>query len=184
MREGNFENKIKDKLYDYIPEIEIPEFSHIESPFIINSNQKSYSAKKIYILGESSVNTIYTNTFNGCKNINDIEFINSSVCTNFNHMFNTCYVVKSLDMIDFNNVSTLTAVLGSMSSLYNCTFANISGTGLNVSATTLNRESLLSLLKALQETTTTKTITLGATRKAQLSDEDIAIATDKGWTVA
>ena len=47
-----------------------------------------------------------------------------------------------------------------------------------------SRELLVGLFKSLATITTTKTITLGSTLLAKLTDEDKKIATDKGWTLA
>ena len=54
------------------------------------------------------------------------------------------------------------------------------------SAKRLTKQSLLNILNALvpQEEGTTKTLTLGSDNLAKLSDEEIAIATSKGWTVS
>ena len=58
--------------------------------------------------------------------------------------------------------------------------ANFSlGDGLNLTA-----DSLVAILTALPEVSTTQTVTLGASNKLKLSASDIAIATAKGWTVA
>ncbi len=48
-------------------------------------------------------------------------------------------------------------------------------------------DSIMSIINALKDysgTSTTRTLTLHATAKARLSDSDIAIATQKGWTIA
>ena len=48
----------------------------------------------------------------------------------------------------------------------------------------LSHDSLMRIINNLMTTTSTKKLTLGATNKAKLTDEEIAIATGKGWTVA
>ena len=47
-----------------------------------------------------------------------------------------------------------------------------------------SRELFVGLFTSLATITTTKTITLGSTLLAKLTDEDKKIATDKGWTLA
>ena len=51
-------------------------------------------------------------------------------------------------------------------------------------STSLTREQMIPILNDLVRTTTTKTLTIGSTNLAKLTDEDKKIATDKGWTLA
>ena len=61
----------------------------------------------------------------------------------------------------------------------------IGQTGLNLSkSTNLTHDSLMSIINALQSGATSKTLTLGTTNLAKLSNEEKAIATQKGWTLA
>ena len=57
---------------------------------------------------------------------------------------------------------------------------------LNISSSTkFTREALLEILGNLKaQTSGTKTLTMGSTNLAKLTDEDKAIATNKGWTLA
>lgn len=52
------------------------------------------------------------------------------------------------------------------------------------SCTKLTKDSLLAVLNALEQTASSPKISLGSTNLAKLSDAEIAIATQKGWTVA
>ena len=47
----------------------------------------------------------------------------------------------------------------------------------------LDQTSLLDVLNNLATVTTTQTLTLGRTNLAKLTEAQIAIATNKGWTV-
>ena len=57
---------------------------------------------------------------------------------------------------------------------------------LNISASTkFTREALLEILGNLKaQTSGSKKLTMGSTNLAKLTDEDKAIATNKGWTLA
>lgn len=52
------------------------------------------------------------------------------------------------------------------------------------SANSLSAEMLVHIMDQLREVSTTKTLNLGNTNKAKLTADQIAIAQDKGWTVA
>ena len=59
------------------------------------------------------------------------------------------------------------------------------GTYLNISSSTkFTREALLEIIGNLKTVTSTKTLTMGSTNLAKLTEEDKAIATNKGWTLA
>jgi hypothetical protein len=67
-----------------------------------------------------------------------------------------------------------------ISVLRNCQFELV------LDGTNLNRASLRAVINGLADLTgqTPKTLTLGATLLAKLTEEDIAIATNKNWTIA
>ena len=55
----------------------------------------------------------------------------------------------------------------------------------NISASTkFTRAALVEILNNLATITSTYKLTMGATNLAKLTDEDKAIATNKGWTLA
>ena len=75
-------------------------------------------------------------------------------------------------------------IFASCSSLKSILMTNI-GVALDISASTqFERSDLLVILNNLKTVTSTKTLTMGATNLAKLTDEDKAIATNKGWTLA
>ena len=84
-----------------------------------------------------------------------------SECTSFSDAFYRCYRLKNLRLGDgiANNLSL-------------------------ASSCCLTHESLLDVIDKLSQVASAKTLTLGSVNKAKLSVEEIAIATQKGWTVA
>ena len=71
--------------------------------------------------------------------------------------------------------------------LYNLTNFNGIAIDINQNYSTylkLTHESLLSIINRLPTVTETKTLTLGQTNKLKLTAAEIAVATQKGWTVA
>lgn len=56
---------------------------------------------------------------------------------------------------------------------------------INISySTKFTREALVEILNNLATVTSTRTLKMGATNLAKLTDEDKLIATNKGWTLA
>ena len=130
-----------------------------------------------------------------------------SKCTAMNRVFFRSEVAK-LGIIDCTSTSSLTSTFYQCSNLIeiigivfskdkNYTFAatfsgcnsltnmtakgSLASSGLDLSACPLTRVSKLSFLNILEPTTTTKTITFGAGET--LTNEDVSIGTQKGWSV-
>ena len=104
-----------------------------------------------------------------------------------NDVFNSCENLHTIDEVGMH--MSANASVGNM--FKNCTsLTNITVTGTIQKSIDfqysplLTIESMRSIISALKETTTTYTLTLHADAKARLSESDIAIATQKGWTIA
>ena len=81
-----------------------------------------------------------------------------------------------------NTNYTFTQMLNGCTSLMNVNATgSLATSGLDLSACPLTRASKLTFLNILVQTSTPKTITFGAGEA--LSDEDVAIGTQKGWSV-
>ena len=116
-----------------------------------------------------------------------------SKCTVMNTLFyshNWGGGVETIDELISSETTVFhTSTFESATNLTNLTISGvIANNGLNVSnCTKLTHESLLSIINALKDfagTTTTKTVTLGATNLDKLTDEEKAIAAAKNWTLA
>ena len=76
----------------------------------------------------------------------------------------------------FTNCSNLETIMGTITGIkYDVSLANSSK---------LTRESLLVIINGLAQVTTQKTLTLHATAKERLTEDDIAIATAKNWQIS
>lgn len=112
-------------------------------------------------------------------------------CTDLSDMFNTCNNLHSLDLGNFNMISVentdgmfymtskLTNVTGIISNLkVSLNFAPVwYGTA------PLTRESALVFINGTVPVDTTETLTFSNQTYSQLTDQDIAIATARGWSV-
>lgn len=112
----------------------------------------------------------------------------NATCDNVNALFYNCRSLKTLDMhaVDFSGAATASNTFGNCQSLTNLRLNETWASDINLSSCCrLSKESVLQLFDDLGTIDTTRTITLPYGMKNYLlTPEEIAVATDKGWTVA
>ena len=116
--------------------------------------------------------------FNNCSSLQSIDLTgwNTSNVTTMSQMFRNCYKLTTLiggitiDEVIYNNISALNGT-----KVYNSLINTI-----------LDRASLRAIINGLADLTgsTSQKLTLGSTLTAKLTEEDIAVATAKNWTIA
>ena len=117
------------------------------------------------------------------NNLSEVPVFNTSKVTNITSMFRSCGNLKIIPAYDFSNVTSASYIIRNTDTL-----EQFLPTGLKVSfdlsaSTKFTREALVVVLNNLGTPTRTQTLTLGSTNLAKLTEEDIAIATDKNWTL-
>lgn len=116
--------------------------------------------------------------------ITTIPLLDTSNVTVMSYMFYSCKSLITVPALDCNNVTTFNRIFE------NCTnLKSILMTGMKVdfdisASTKFERTDLVTILNNLATVTTTQKLTMRATNLAKLTDEDKAIATNKGWTLA
>lgn len=137
----------------------------------------------IPLLNTSNV-TSMSQMFYGCDNLTTIPQLNTSNVTNMYMMFSGDANLTTIPALDVNNVNDFGYMFRLCSNLKSILMTNI-GVNLNISASTkFERSDLLVILNNLKTVTEAKTLTMGADNLAKLTEEDKAIATNKGWTLA
>lgn len=111
----------------------------------------------------SSLTSIGYRAFNNCQQLTTIN-LPSSITSIGQYAFNNCWLLKNVTLGDNFNCNNLDLSAGNR-----CT-----------------RETILQWLNALADRTgqTAYKLTIGATNLKKLTEEDIAIATAKNWTLA
>ena len=152
---------------------------------VTNMNSMFYNCSKlttIPLLDTSNVTSMSTMFF-GCNSLTTIPQLDTSKVTNMRNMFYSCNSLTTIPQLDTSNVTNMNNIFASCSSLKAILMTNI-GVSLDISSSTLfERSDLVTILNNLKTVTTTKTLKMGATNLAKLTDEDKAIATNKGWTL-
>ena len=92
------------------------------------------------------------------------------------------------ELVLYDKTLTYTNMFQNCTALTNLTISGVIANNFKLSwCTKLTHDSLMSVINHLKDftgTSTTKTLTLGTTNLDKLTDEEKAIATDKGWTLA
>lgn len=122
--------------------------------------------------------------FYKCIALTTIPLIDTSKVTNMSYMLYNCSNLATVPALDADKVTNLSYIFDRCSNLKSILMTNI-GFSLKISASTkFERSDLLVILNNLKTVTSTKTLTMGTANLAKLTDEDKAIATNKGWTLA
>ena len=141
------------------------------------------SLTSIPLLDTSKV-TSMVSAFNSCSSLKSIPSLDTSNVTDMSYMFAYCSSLTSIPSLDTSKVTTMNYMLERCSSLETIHMINI-GADLDISSSTkFTREALLEIIGNLKTVTSTTILTMGATNLAKLTDEDKAIATNKGWSLA
>lgn len=128
--------------------------------------------------------TTLSTCFRFCSKLTKINIVNSSKISNIYYAFFQC---SNIEEIIFDDVSSIT---NTDSAFYLCSkLKRLLLPGIKVSiridySTQFTREALLEILNNLGSVESTQTLTMGSTNLNKLTDDDKAIATNKGWTLA
>ena len=120
-----------------------------------------------------------------CSNLTTIPQLDTSNVTNMGYMLYKCSSLTTIPQLDTSNVTDMGSMFSNCSSLTAIHMININA-NLNISSSTkFTRESLVEIIGNLKaQTSGSKKLTMGSTNLAKLTDEDKAVATGKGWTLA
>ena len=120
-----------------------------------------------------------------------VPTINTTAATRLSSAFSYAVGLETIDklILKSDGSQTFSSVFQGTTTLENIVIEGTIGqNGFDVSpCTKLTHDSLLSIINALKDysgTTTAKTVTLGATNLANLTDAEKAPATEKGWTLS
>lgn len=153
----------------------------------------------------------FANWFYQCRKLTqlDLSHFDTRNATNFKQMFRTCPALTTLNIssFDFSKTTNPYIMFDGCSALENLQFGINLGKGYTKKSTNyeykmdvstcplLTHDSIMSIINGLYDlnltydvanggTLYTQQLVLGETNMAKLTDEEIAIATNKGWTLS
>ncbi len=169
-------------MFAYCSALKSLNLSNFNTSKVINMSNMFYGCTKLEYLDLSNFDTSkvvnFSNIFYNCIKLTTIPKLNASSSININ---NFAYSCKSLT--DFGGLENLGQAYSTTSS------ANYGNYKLDLSTcTALTHDSLMNVINNLYDIATkgcnTQQLVLGSTNIAKLTAEEIAIATNKGWTVS
>lgn len=181
--------------------INIPDTSNVT-----NAGYMFQNAKKLINIPQFNTSnmTAMQNMFYGCNALISIPQLNTNKAINIGYMFYNCIKLVTVPLLNCNNVTTINSIfyncrelttLGGFENLgkaYLTTqLANYNYYTLNLqesSSSKITHESLMNVINNLYDIATkgvkTQKLVLGSKNLAKLTAEEIAIATNKGWSVS
>ena len=132
----------------------------------------------------SNVTNMYS-MFSSCSKLTTVPLFDTSNVTNMDYMFQDCPKLTVIPQFDTSKVTNMSSMFNYCNNLEEIHMININANIDIHDSTKFTREALLEIIGNLKaQTSGSKKLTMGATNLAKLTDEDKAIATNKGWTLA
>ena len=122
-----------------------------------------------------------------CNALETISFTETSKVNKLTSAFSSCYSLQTTPEINCGSIpytSYMNYIFDGCYKLQNVNIFNIKGDFGLSSSIRLSATELVKILNNLVTVTSTRTLTLGSINLAKLTDEEKAIATNKGWTLA
>lgn len=160
--------------------------SNLTTPKVTDTGFMFYECNALETAPEMNTSNVtnMTKMFYGCDKLTTVPLYDTSKVKRMEEMFWHCSDLQTVPAFDCSNVTNMNNIFASCYNLKSILMTNI-GVSLDISASTLfERADLVTILNNLKTVTTTKTLRMGATNLAKLTDEDKLIATNKGWTLA
>lgn len=138
----------------------------------------------VYIGGDTSGVTTTSDMFRDDVALQTAPFFITTAVESMEGMFSGCSALTRVPVYDCNSVTVFNQMLHGCISLTAVPLSNIR-VSLDISASALYPSTeLVNTISRLRTVTTTQTLTMGQTNLNKLTAEQIAVATNKGWTVA
>lgn len=178
----NFQNTFA---YSAIKEVPNFDFSKAQQIYRMFNNAKKL--KKV-TFDFAKVTTNGYEVFRDCASLETVEATNTTNITNFSLWCNGCSSLKSVKTLDFTKATNVSNMFTGCTALEEVEIvAGTLKTSLSFAdSPLLSSESIQSIINGLADLTgqTAQALTLHASVKARLTDEQIATITSKNWTLA
>ncbi len=133
---------------------------------------------------DTSEVTNMSSMFYSCFALISIPLLNTSKVTNMSAMFRYCSVLTSIPALDASKATNITNIFQGCYALTEIKMTGMSRDFDISSSYQFTREALVEIITNCATVDTTRTLTMGATNLAKLTQADIDLANSKGWTLS
>lgn len=154
-----------------------------KSCYFLFNQYKGTSVDGLISYSDTSNVTNMSHMFYYCSSLTTIPQLDTSKVNIMGDMFYNCSSLTTVPQLDMSSVIDMSNMFYKCSSLKSILMTGMK-THFDISVSTnFEKSDLVTILNNLATVTSTKTLTMGATNLAKLTDEEKAIATNKGWTL-
>ncbi len=133
---------------------------------------------------DTSAVTDMSGMFYKCSSLNTIPQLDTSKVIRMNSAFASCSSLTAIPALDVSNATEMSYIFNNCSSLKSILMYGMK-VNFDISVSTrFEKSDLVTILNNIAPVTATQTLTMGSTNLAKLTDEEKAIAINKGWTLA
>lgn len=134
---------------------------------------------------DTSVCTDFSYMFNSCQSIASLPSFDTSSGKNFNYMFAWCSALTSIPSLDLSNATSVSTMFYQCNRLEHIGIKGTISLAMDFrNCPQLGHDTLVAIINALvKKTSGTWKLTIGGTHIAKLTQDEIDIATSKGWQV-
>lgn len=150
------------------------------------ADYKGTSLDGLISYADTSNVTNFCYMFSGCSNITSVPLFDTSKATDLSYMFMNCEKLTEIPALDASKCTIAGHLDYMFSNCKSLKKVHMTGIKLNLdisSSTKFEKADLLEIINNLETVTITRKLKMGATNLAKLTDEEKAIATNKGWTL-
>ena len=145
---------------------------------------KGASVDGLIAFSDTSNVTNMKDMFAYCTNLTSIPLLDTSNVTEMTHMFESCSKLVSIPALDASKATDLNYIFNACNKLISIGVYGFRYS-VNITYTALEHDALVAFLnQAGTAYNSSQKITMGSDKLALLSDEEKAIATNKGWQLA
>ena len=200
---GNLSNLLSENIaasymFANCESLETIDLSVLNVRYISSADNMFYVCQKLKNIVWNNIKIRSTGLYNMFFSCSSLETLDASFLdpeydkvNNIGYMFNQCYALKTLDLSNLKtaNITSASSVFGACSKLTNVVFEdgcfpNTSLRDLSFSSSPLSHDCAVDIFNKLATRTNSPSLKLSATTKGYLTENEIAIATNKGWVVS